>query len=84
MFLAPAFRGRGFGARAAGAMARYLTEAGWLHLTADPAVDNERAIKMWQKAGFEKSGRVIDIGDGPSELMVFRRGKGTGTQSPWT
>jgi RimJ/RimL family protein N-acetyltransferase len=84
MFLAPAFRGRGFGARAASAMARYLTDAGWPRLTADPGVDNVRAIRMWQKAGFEKSGAVIDAGDGPSELMVFRGRKGTGTESQWT
>lgn len=57
MFLAPAFRGRGFGARAASAVARYLSDAGWSRLTVDPAVY-----------------------DGPSELMVFCRGKGTGTE----
>ena len=84
MFLAPAFRGRGFGARAASAVARYLSDAGWSRLTVDPAVHNESAIRMWEKAGFSKTGTIVDIGDGPSELMVFCRGKGTGTESPWT
>ncbi len=72
MFLAPAFRGRGLGTRAAFAVARHLTGAGWSRLTVDPAVDNERAIRMWEKAGFEKTGTIGDSGDGPSELMVFR------------
>lgn len=72
MFLAPAFRGRGFAARAAYAMARHLADSGWKELTVDPAVDNASAIRMWQKAGFEKTGSVIDVGHGPCELMVFR------------
>jgi RimJ/RimL family protein N-acetyltransferase len=83
MFLAPLFRGRGFGARAAQAMARYLSDAGWQRLTADPAVGNLSAIRMWEKAGFAKTGEVIDIGDGPSALMVFRKGGASGKPPPW-
>lgn len=73
MFLAPEFRGRGLGARAAHMLAAHLHDAGWPSITADPAVGNEPAIRMWRKAGFEKTGEVIDIGDGPSELMVFQQ-----------
>ncbi len=72
MFLTSAFRGRGLGARVAHAVACHLCDAGWSRLTADPAVDNASAIRMWEKAGFEKTGTIVDIGDGPSELMVFR------------
>lgn len=72
MFLVPEFRGRGLGARAARMLASHLHDAGWRRITADPAVGNKPAIRMWQKAGFQKTGDVIDIGDGPSELMVFR------------
>ncbi|HET9393405.1 MAG TPA: GNAT family N-acetyltransferase [Candidatus Rubrimentiphilum sp.] len=72
MFLTPEFRSRGLGARAAHMLASHLRDAGWPRITADPAIGNEPAIRMWQKAGFEKTGEVIDIGDGPSELMAFR------------
>lgn len=75
MFLAPDFRNRGFGTRAAHMLAAHLRDAGWPRITADPAVGNEHGIRMWQRAGFERTGDVIDIGDGPSELMLFRPGK---------
>jgi aminoglycoside 6'-N-acetyltransferase len=84
MLLAPAFRGHGFAARAASAVARYLCDAGWPQLTVDPAVGNVRAIRMWEKAGFAKTGEIVDVGDGPSELMVFRGPQRAGTESPWT
>jgi len=77
MFLVPEFRRRGFGARAARMLAVHLRDAGWEQITADPAVSNKHGIRMWERAGFEKTGDVIDIGDGPSELMVFRN-------SAWT
>ena len=72
MFLIPEARGLGLAARAAHMVAAHLRDAGWKRITADPLIDNEGAIRMWEKAGFEKSGTIIDIGDGPSELMVFR------------
>ena len=69
MFLVHEFRGLGLGARAARMIAAHLRDAGWMQITADPLVGNERAIRMWEK---EKTGTIVDIGDGLSALMVFR------------
>lgn len=53
LFLIPAARGRGLGPDAARALVRYLAEVrGWRRVTVDPAVDNVRAVRAWEKAGF--------------------------------
>lgn len=56
MFIAADSQGRGIGPRAARALATELTELGWRPLTADPAVDNPRAVKAWLAAGFAPTG----------------------------
>jgi aminoglycoside 6'-N-acetyltransferase len=53
MFLIPAARGRGYGPDAARALARRLAADGGRPLTVDPYAWNERAIRAWQRAGFE-------------------------------
>ena len=53
-FLIPPARGRGLMPDAARALARALLAAGWAHVTVDPYAWNERAIRGWRKAGFER------------------------------
>jgi aminoglycoside 6'-N-acetyltransferase len=52
MFLVPEARGRGLGPDAARALAHSLLAAGWAEVTADPYLENERAIRGWLRAGF--------------------------------
>ena len=75
MFLAPAARGRGLGPDAARALARHLLdERGWTHLTVDPYLSNESAVRAWRRAGF------VDVAERPADdeheqpwlLMLFR------------
>lgn len=72
MFLAAGAQGRGTGPRVARALAAELTRCGWGTLTVDPAVDNERAIAAWRRAGFAPTGeRGTDDGH-ETLLMAFR------------
>ena len=72
LFLIPAARGRGLGPDAARALVRYLAEVrGWRRVTVDPAVDNGRAIRAWEKAGFVSERDWPDHPDGPSVLMAI-------------
>ena len=75
MFLIPDARGRGLGPDAAHAVARHLrVERGWTHVTVDPYVWNESAIRAWRKAGF------VDLEQRPPDdehqapwlLMIWR------------
>jgi aminoglycoside 6'-N-acetyltransferase len=53
MFLIPSARGRGLGPDAARALARHLRdERGWRHVTVDPYLWNEPAVRAWRRAGF--------------------------------
>lgn len=53
MFLIPTARGRGLGPDAARTLALYLLDAGGRQrVTVDPYLENERAVRAWQKAGF--------------------------------
>lgn len=55
MFLTPTARDRGLGPDASGALARWLVSVGGVsRLTVDPYLSNERAIRAWTKAGFER------------------------------
>jgi aminoglycoside 6'-N-acetyltransferase len=57
IFLGGCYQGQGAGAEAIGLLARYLFErCGHHRITIDPAVDNERAIRCYQKAGFQPVG----------------------------
>src|SRR5919201_5101247 len=52
MFLVPQARGRGLGPDAARGTVDYLfREEGWVEVTVDPLVENERAIRAWSRAG---------------------------------
>jgi aminoglycoside 6'-N-acetyltransferase len=70
MMLLPAFRGRGLGPRAARMLLGHLrSERGWTDITVDPASDNPRAIRGWEKAGFAVEREGPDHPGGPALLM---------------
>ena len=72
MMLLPEFRGRGLGPRAARILVAHLRFArGWTDITVDPAQDNPRAIRGWEKAGFSMEREWPDHPDGPALLMRF-------------
>ena len=76
MMLLPDFRDRGLGPRAARMLLAHLASArGWADITVDPAVDNARAIRGWEKAGFVIEREWPDHPDGPALLMRLRRGE---------
>jgi aminoglycoside 6'-N-acetyltransferase len=57
LFLGAAWQGLGLGVDAVRTMARYLvTECGHHRLVIDPAADNERAIRAYEKVGFRRVG----------------------------
>lgn len=57
LFLGARFQGRGLGVDVARTMARYLIdERGHHRLIIDPAADNERAIRCYEKIGFRRVG----------------------------
>jgi RimJ/RimL family protein N-acetyltransferase len=45
------------------------SERGWRDITVDPAQDNARSIRGWQKAGFTVDGKWDDHPQGPALLM---------------
>lgn len=72
MYLVPNARQRGFGPDAARAVVRYLIEAlGWRRVTVDPAADNARAIRAWERAGFAYERDWPDHPDGPAVLLAI-------------
>lgn len=57
LFLGGAWQGRGFGTDALRTLARHLfDECGHHRLTIDPAVENERAIHVYEQVGFRPVG----------------------------
>jgi aminoglycoside 6'-N-acetyltransferase len=57
IFMHARFQGRGIGTDAVRTLARYLIEARGHHrLTIDPAADNARAIRTYEKVGFKPVG----------------------------
>ncbi|WEH40188.1 GNAT family N-acetyltransferase [Streptomyces sp. AM 2-1-1] len=55
MVLGPAARGRGLGPDAARALLAHLVgDLGWRRVTVDPARGNTRAVRAWEKAGFQQ------------------------------
>ena len=57
LFLGAPYHGRGLGTDAVRTMARYLiVDRGHRRLTIDPAAHNDRAIRCYEKAGFERVG----------------------------
>jgi aminoglycoside 6'-N-acetyltransferase len=75
MFLVPEARGRGFGHDAARAASRFLLDRrGWTEVTVDPMVDNIRAIRAFERAGFSSQREELDDETGNRILrMVIRR-----------
>jgi aminoglycoside 6'-N-acetyltransferase len=72
MFLIPSAREQGLGSDAARAMVRYLLAVlGWRRVTVDPAADNARAIRAWQKAGFVFECDWPDHPDEPAVLLAI-------------
>jgi aminoglycoside 6'-N-acetyltransferase len=74
MFLVPDARGCGYGPDAARALASALRQQGWMRITVDPYVWNERAIAAWRRAGFEPIERRPAGGEQTADwlLMEFR------------
>jgi aminoglycoside 6'-N-acetyltransferase len=73
MMLTPTWRDRGIGPRAARLLIRHLVlDRGWTDITVDPAADNNRAIRAWDKAGFTIDREWPDHPDGPAILMRLR------------
>jgi aminoglycoside 6'-N-acetyltransferase len=53
MFLVPPARDRGLGPDAGRALAEWLLGPGGMdHVTVDPYIENKRAVRGWEKAGF--------------------------------
>lgn len=75
MFLVPEARGRGLGPDAARAASRFLLDhRGWTEVTVDPMVDNIRAIRAFERAGFTPEGEELDDESGMRIMrMVVRR-----------
>ncbi len=73
MMLLPEFRGRSLGPKAARMLLAHLASArGWTDITVDPALENGRAIRGWEKAGFVIDSEWPDHPDGPALLMRLR------------
>lgn len=75
LFLVPEARGRGLGPDAARAAASFLLDhRGWFEVTVDPVVDNLRAIRAFERAGFSSQSEELDDETGKRVLrMVVRR-----------
>ena len=75
LFLVPEARGRGLGPDAARAAANFLLDhRGWTEVTVDPVVDNLRAIRAFERAGFSSQSEELDDETGKRVLrMVVRR-----------
>ena len=57
IFVGPAWQGRGVGSDALRTLVRHLIdERGHHRITIEPAVDNPRAIRSYEKAGFRRVG----------------------------
>lgn len=70
MALTPKAQGRGLGPDAARALTAHLCgELGWRRVTVDPETGNVRAVRAWEKAGFQEVSR-----DGANVLMEYRPG----------
>jgi aminoglycoside 6'-N-acetyltransferase len=66
LFLGESAQGRGFGPEAIAALVRYLFGSRGHHrLVIDPAADNVRAIRAYEKVGFRKVGTMRQYERGP-------------------
>ena len=70
LMLVPDARNQGLGPRAARMLIEHLKrDRGWHYITVDPSQDNPRAIRAWEKTGFQVERRWDDHPDGPAVLM---------------
>jgi aminoglycoside 6'-N-acetyltransferase len=78
MFLVPEARGRGLGPDAARAAASFLLDQRrWTEVTVDPVVDNLRAIRAFERAGFSSQSEKLNDETGKRVLrMIVRRDVG--------
>ncbi len=73
VFLSERFQGRGLGTEAVRLLARHLfEERGHHRITIDPAADNARAIRSYEKVGFRRVGVMRRYERGPDG--TFRDG----------
>jgi aminoglycoside 6'-N-acetyltransferase len=71
-FLVPEARGRGLMPDAARTLAETLLAGGWLTVTVDPYVWNERAVRGWANAGFVEVSRRPPDDDHAAEWLLMR------------
>ena len=70
LFLGSAFQGRGLGSDAVRTLARYLVrERGHHRLIIDPAADNDRAIRCYEKVGFRRVGIMREYWRDPAGVQ---------------
>jgi aminoglycoside 6'-N-acetyltransferase len=70
IFLSSRFQDRGLGTDAVRTLARYLIEVRGHHrLTIDPAADNARAIRSYEKVGFKRVGVMRQYERGASRTF---------------
>ena len=69
---APDMIGRGHGAAFLKLLAERLRADGASIVAIDPAVENLRARRAYEKAGF-RAEAVVETGEGPAVLMIFGR-----------
>jgi len=60
--LTPGRQNRGIGTEAVRCFAERLKAEGWHDIGLDPAIENSRAIRAFEKAGFTRTGRPIEPG----------------------
>jgi len=65
----PGMIGRGHGSRFIRQFVDSLLKSGTPRVVTDPDPDNDRAIRAYAKAGFQRE-RLVDTPDGPALLMV--------------
>jgi aminoglycoside 6'-N-acetyltransferase len=73
-FLVPEARGRGIMPAAARELVDRLLAKGWEHVTVDPYVWNERALRGWAKAGFVEVSRHPPDDEHTAEWVLMRFG----------
>jgi len=83
MVLIPAARDQGLGPTAARMLVEHLVRDRGRHdITVDPAPDDARAIRAWEKAGFRVERQWNDHAEGPALLMRLADPAGPGRRWP--
>lgn len=75
MWVAPASRGRGVGDALVDAVVRNATSDGYARLCLDVADDNEPAIRLYARHGFEPTGEVSRMKAPREHITEHRRAK---------